>query len=141
MRGVTQTYWQRLLESLYSGLEARDTTAYQWATSDRWSQTRNHEAPTEHLECKIDLGGRAEFTRSGITHACHLAFASRFLPDNDSVSQARMQAAMRDAAEYLLAVVLPDGARVVTVSAMSIEGPYMGGWAVPVIEFSLLVPR
>ena len=141
MRGVTQAYWVRLLETLYAGLEARDTSAYQYATSDRWGQTRNHEAPTEHLECKIDLGGRADWTSSGITHACHLMFAARYLPDDDSVSQALLQAAMRDAAEYLIAVVLPDGARVVTVASMTIEGPYQGGWAVPVIEFSLFVPR
>lgn len=141
LRGTSQAYWTRLLEVLYSGLEQRDTTLYQYAPSDKWTQTRNHESPLEHLETRIDIGGRAEFTRAGITHSCHLMFASRFLPDDDSVSQARLQAAMRDAAEYLMGVSLPDGARVVTVSAMTIEGPYQGGWAVPVIEFSLFVPR
>tara|TARA_R110002126_G_scaffold152052_1_gene299125 strand:+ start:18 stop:461 length:444 start_codon:yes stop_codon:yes gene_type:complete len=138
---VTESFWTRLLEALYTGLEDRDATGYAWAPSDGWTQSRTPEEWRAHLECWLDLGGVITLSEDAYLHECRLVFALRYHADDDSVSQARMQAAIRDACEYLLRVPLPDSARVLGISQAAIEGVYEGGWVQVTIGFTLYVPR
>ena len=135
------TYYQRLLEALYSGLEGRDVTGYAWDASDGWTRSRTPPDWRAHLECWIDLGGRVVFGAPSYTHECRLVFGARYHADSDSLSQARLQAAIRDAAEYLLTRPLPDGARVQTLTDALVEGVYEGGWVTCTVSFDLYLQR
>lgn len=134
-------YFARLLEALYAGLEGRDVTAYAWADSDGWTQSRTPTDWRAHLECWFDLGGAVVVEQPSYHHECRLVAGMRYYPDDDSLSQARIHAAMRDAIEYLLTVKLPDGARVMQVTTATIEGVYEGGWVDVSISFRLYLPR
>lgn len=138
---VTESFWRRLLEALYTGLEGRDTSGYAWLQSDRWTQSRDATRWTGHLECWFDLGEIASVTSDAFVHAGTLAFAARYQADDDSMSQARMQAAVRDAYEYLKRVALPDGCRVAGVTGFSLNGPLSSGHVECQITFHLHVPR
>ena len=134
-------YFQRLLEALYGGMEGRSTTGYAWDPSDRWTRSRTPLDWRAHLECWMDLGGTVTLAPPGYEHACRLIFGARYHADDDSTSQARLHAAIRDACEYLLAVPLPDSARVLGLDSAEIEGVYEGGWVTCTIGFSLHLPR
>jgi len=138
---VTAAYFARLLEALYDGLEGRDCTPYQWDDSDGWTQSRTPSDWRAHLECWFDLGGAVLVERSSYQHECRLLAGMRYYPDDDSISQARIHAAMRDAIEHLLTARLPECARVLGVTAATIEGVYEGGWVDVSIHFRLYLPR
>jgi len=138
---VTAAYFARLLEALYDGLEQRDVTSYQWADSDGWTQSRTPTDWRSHLECWIDIGGAVVVQRPSYEHECRLVVGMRYYPDDDSLSQARIHAATRDAIEYLLTARLPGCARVMAVTTATIEGVYEGGWVEVSINFRLYLPR
>lgn len=134
-------YFSRILEALYTGITARDVAGYAWAPSDGWTQSRTPGEWRAHLECWIDLGGTVRLDPHSYQHDCRLVCALRYHADDDSISQARMHAAMRDAAMFLLTSALPGSARVLTVSSMEIFGVQEGGWVEVTISFTLYLPR
>lgn len=138
---VTEGYWTNLLEAFYTGLEGRDVSGYAWHTSDGWTQSRHATKWTKHLECWVDLGGELSRSGAAFEHQASLAFSLRYKPDDDSVSQARMHAAIRDAAEFLARVQLPHGCRVTDITGAQIDGPFPSGFVEAVVRFTLHVPR
>ena len=138
---VTEGYWQSLLEAIYTAFEDRDTAGYAWLPTDRWTQSRNAMNWTGHLECWADLGGAIRPLGHAFEHSALLAFAVRYQADDDSLSQARMHAAIRDACECLLRLVLPHGCRVQRVEGIELQGPLSSGHVECSIRFTLHVPR
>ena len=136
-----QVYYRRLIETIYTGLEGRDVSDYAWDDSDGWTQSRTAENWTEHLECWADLGGSIQLDSSAYKHSARLMFALRYAADDDSVAQARMHAAIRDACEFLLALQFPDGVRAIGITGATIDGVYNGGFAVVTVAFTLRIPR
>jgi len=134
---VGADYYQGVLESLYALLESRSTQAYQWSESDHWRQARSPER-TEHLEVWIDIGGISGFNRSDVVHAARLVFLSRYVPDSDSLSQARAAAATRDVIEALAIWSRPDGPRALP-QRTAIAG--REDLVEITIEFALYLPR
>jgi hypothetical protein len=137
---VAEGFWRRLLETLYTGLEERDVSGYAWDTSDGWTQSRTPEQWRAHLECWIAIGGFSSFDAEGVNYNCRLIFALRYHAEDDSIAQARMHAAIRDACEYLIRVRLTDGIRVTALSDATLEGP-IGDWIEVTVGFTLYVPR
>lgn len=137
----TASYFEGLLNALYGGLEARDVTGYAWDASDRWARSRTPGEWRSHLECWLDLGGTLRLDPPSYQHECRLVFAARYHADSDVQAQSRLQAAIRDACEYLLAVQLPDSARVLTITSATVEGTYEGGWVEVTVSFLMQVPR
>jgi len=138
---VQAGYWRAVSEALYQGLEARDASGYAWDPSDGWRQSRTAMHWAAHLECWIDLGGSVNITRDAYLHSASMRFALRFQADDDSISQARMQAAGHDACEYLMRVQLPHGCRVITVGGYTFTGPMPSGYIEAVVSFTIYVPR
>ena len=134
-------YFARVLEQLYQGLEDRDVTGYAWHPSDGWRQSRTPTDWRAHLECWIALGGAITLAAEAYIHACRLVAGLRYHADDDSMSQARLHAAMRDACEYLLTARLEGGARVLEITDGLVEGVYEGGWVQVTIGFTLYLPR
>lgn len=140
-RALDQVYWRTMLEAFYTALQQRDVSGYAWADSDGWTQSRTPTEWSRHLECWIDLGGTITLAPPNYQHEGRLVFAARYHADDDSTSQARLQAAIRDACELLLRLQLPDGARVLGLSQVLVEGPYQGGFVEVSIGFTALFPR
>ena len=135
-------YYRSLLESLHAQIQAIDTSDFQGATSDRFTQAR-FLVPTDggltHLETWIDLGGIELVERSREVHRARLEFICRFLPDDDSRSQARLHAAARAVRDALIRWSHPSGARSIP-TAMEIDG-LTPEWVSVRILFTLHVPR
>jgi len=129
-------YYAGILESLYTALSALDTTDYRWGECDRWSQSPTPEL-TDHLQCWISLGTVSVFGRSKIEHESSIAWTCRYVPDDDSLSQARLHASLRDVME-LLASWSHGGARAVPVSSALTEGPDL---LQVTLRFTLVLPR
>jgi hypothetical protein len=138
---VTEGYWQQLLEAFYDAFETRDASGYAWAPSDGWTQSRDTTLWTKHLECWVDLGSVGQVTRDAYVHDSSVAFGLRYSADDDSTSQARMHAAMRDACECVLRAPLPYDCRATSITSVQIAGPLPSGYVECVVRFSLHVPR
>ena len=136
-----EDYFGSVLETIYSGLEGLDTTAYAWDASDRWTQSRTPDQWGAHLECWADLGANLRMDRTSYTHDCRLMFACRYQADSDSIAQARIHAAIYAASVFLMGLHFRNGGRVVAVIGISLEGPYSGEWVIPTIRFTLRLPR
>lgn len=134
-------YFQSVLEAIYTGLEGLDTSSYSWDPSDRWRQSRTADQWGGHLEAWADLGFALTMDRSSYTHDCRLMFSCRYQADTDSIGQARIHAAIFDACEFLMGLILPGGGRVVAVTGITLAGPHNGDFVVPTIQFRIRLPR
>jgi len=140
---VDASYYARLLEDLYDGLESLDVTGYQGADSDGWSQARTLDVEgtaVQHLECLFRLG--ANVTRQGrglFIHDAAGLFIHRWVSDDDSISQARLHAAARHLMAYLDGWSLPSGERAVP-QGYEVER-VAEDWIGVAVNFQLLIPR
>jgi hypothetical protein len=104
MLTIPADYWRELLEQFYDGLSKLDTTNYQVDGSDRWTQSRalgsTAGGATRHLEARMRFEGVPTFGAGHVVQRASLTFVSRYTLDDDSRSQGRAQAALRDAMEY-----------------------------------------
>ena len=139
---IGASYYEDLLDSLYTSLEALTATDYAWQDSDGWHRGYYEmlESDTiEHLQAGIALGGVTDWGRSQVTQEGGLVFLAHLDGSQDSLAQARIQAAMEAAMEMLTVWRHPSGARTSptgsTVEALSPE------WARVVVTFSITYPR
>jgi hypothetical protein len=97
--------WIRgVLESMYSGLAALDTSDYRWSSEERWTQARylgETGGSTAHLEALVELGDATYPERSRVDFDSTLVVSIRLRPDDTSESQARLHAAAAAAAAWL----------------------------------------
>jgi len=133
-------YFARLLEALYNGLIALDVTGYREATSDGWTQALTPFGWTRHLEAWFFLGSSVTLVKPAYRYGSSLHFAMRFQEGDDSTSQARIHAAMRDASEYLLGFSFGDGGRVLDIGDSEVEREETG-YVTVTIPFTLQLPR
>ena len=132
---IEQQLW---LDSICDTIEALDTAAYQWDTSDHWHRAIYAEpesGPTSHLEFLVTFGGISEWNKARIIQPGQLRFACRYTPDDDNLSQARIQAAML-AACYALQQWRTHRCRAQPTAA-DLEG-LSSEWVAVVVHFALI---
>jgi hypothetical protein len=134
-------FYQALLESLWTGLEALPTEDFQWDASDRFTQARYLD-PTRggsrHLESWLTLG-TANITPPHIVQDAELLIVHRYSPDDDSLSQARMHAAARAVVNWLQTWSGPGPVRARAVSY--VPEALSAQWLATRITFELRLPR
>lgn len=135
-----EAYWTQLFEDVYSKLESRDTTAYQFSPSDRWTQGRTS-GWSAHLQAWVAVDGVSAFDSDTIRQAAVLYFAVRYNADDDSVSQARMNAALHDAMEFLIGYLGPYGIRVASIDGAQFIGDKASTYITAEIDFTFSIPR
>lgn len=135
--------YQTLINELYTDIESLDTSAYQWDASDRYRRARfmdAHRSGTYHLETWVTLTDLTEIGRSKLVYQGTVITFHRFQPEQDTMSQGRMQAAARHIIDLLLRWNYPPaGARTVptghTVEALS------EAWLAVTTRFTLTMER
>jgi len=134
-------YYTTIIEELATALEALDTSGYQWQPSDGWTHTTRWgpSDTSQHLETWIDLGAITQSRQTYWVHAAELHVSLRYAPDDDSVSQGRIHAAMRAALDLLATWSSTSGVRSSPTGA-TISGTDREGWVVGMISFDLLFP-
>lgn len=137
-----QTYFVQLLEDIADGIENTGTEGYQFAESDRWSRTRLPGQWTAHLQFWVGFADVLSVDSESLRQRCVFYAALRYVVDDDSVSQARMQAAARDAMEYLLAYRGPDGERSYNIEGITFQPTEKASTYIEaVIPFDMILPR
>ena len=129
---------QSWLDSICDTIEALNTTAYQWDASDGWRRALYAEpeaGATSHLEFLVTFGGISEWGKGQILQPGSLRFVSRYSPDDDNLSQARIQAAML-AACYALQGWRTHRCRAQPTSA-EVEG-LSSEWVAVTVAFTLI---
>jgi hypothetical protein len=134
-------FYQTLLEAVYTGIEALDTSPFRWDASDRFRQARYLD-PTrggsKHLEVWLDLGA-CEGSPGLLRHQSAAVITHRYTPEDDSMSQARIHAATRAVSDWLEAFRGPNGCRFrptgYTLQAVSAE------WVETRLTFDSRIPR
>jgi len=134
------SYFARLLEALYDGLIGRDVTGYREDESDGWTQALTPFGWTKHLECWFFLGSSVALVKPAWQYGSSLHFSMRFQEGDDSTSQSRIHAAMRDASEYLIGFSFEGGGRVLNIGDSEVEREETG-FVTITIPFTLRLPR
>ena len=132
-------YYQRVLESIYTTIEALDASSYSWGPSDGWTQARHSLAPVAHLQTFVTLGDLIEWGRSQVRYECQVEVALRYTPDDDSRSQSNIHAAARALMDLLQEWHMTSGERALPQTYS--VGMAHDEWAVVTVTFHLLAPR
>jgi hypothetical protein len=139
------SYFQDLLDTMYSDLASLDVTDHQWSDSDGYTRALylgTSQGGNTHLECWIDLGAMVAIERSMVEQEAALVITYRYNADNDGLSQARMHASLRQLVEMLLRWHHPpSGARCTGVRRTSPPEVIGEGWLRVTIDFNLSIPR
>ena len=142
---ASAAFYEALLNELYTDLLTLDVSDHEWHSSDGYSRALYlgpGQGGNKHLECWIDLGAAVQIDRSMITQDCALVVTYRYNADDDGLSQARMQASVRQLVEYLLRFShVPSGTRCSGVKRTSSPEVIGEGWLRVTVEFTLLLPR
>ncbi len=141
-------YYQTILETLCSSIEALDVTGYrdQSTAAGRWKRARRATTDagiTEDLGFWVDLGAHATFEKSLVTYSAGVVFAIRYRPDQDISDQARLHAALRALEEHLQGAGydVPGGMRTVPKGAQISRPPAGDAWLQVDLSFTLILPR
>lgn len=89
---TTAAYWTALIEEWYTDVEGLDTTGYRWSDSDRWTQARNPDSDLQHLSISMQVQGVSSVQGSHMLHTAQAVYSCRRVQDDDSKSQAIVQA-------------------------------------------------
>lgn len=139
---VTSTYYKDLLDNIYDGIEGLSTVGYRGTDSDTWHRSRSmvQSANRGHLLCLLWFKGRSEVRGPYQTHEVRAVFSHRYVTDDDSTSQARIQAATDNLMDYLEDWSQSDGARVIMIDSTEVTLA-SETWADVAIDFILQTPR